>query len=177
MSPTFHRKLAIPVWGLAAFAATLAAAQPGAVLLMPATLFVISIVGIGMLIFAAPGAFPWLRPSPLLVRVGGSNQLNGAGADSARGPHAGVALLDGPPDMGRFTPHPNRALTHGNSSATAVDRGNQRTVPGLLGRLTTGSGDILAAVAVVLCIPFVILAIGIPFALSVRLLLWITGLL
>jgi hypothetical protein len=36
-------------------------------------------------------------------------------------------------------------------------------------------GDLLGAVAIVLCIPAVILAIGIPIALCVRLLLWIAG--
>lgn len=39
------------------------------------------------------------------------------------------------------------------------------------------AGDLLEAVAVVLCIPFVILAIGTPIALCLRLLLWIGGLL
>ena len=38
-------------------------------------------------------------------------------------------------------------------------------------------GDLLGAVAIVFCIPVVILAIGIPIALCVRLLLWIGGLL
>jgi hypothetical protein len=37
-------------------------------------------------------------------------------------------------------------------------------------------GDLFLAMAVVLCIPFVILAIGIPIALCVRLLLWVGGL-
>jgi hypothetical protein len=36
--------------------------------------------------------------------------------------------------------------------------------------------DMFLAIAVVLCIPLVILAIGIPIALVVRLLLWIAGL-
>jgi hypothetical protein len=38
-------------------------------------------------------------------------------------------------------------------------------------------GDLMGAVAIVLCIPFVILAIGIPIALCLRLLLWVGGLL
>jgi hypothetical protein len=37
-------------------------------------------------------------------------------------------------------------------------------------------GDLLLTTAVVLCIPFVILAIGIPIALFLRLLLWIARL-
>jgi hypothetical protein len=38
-------------------------------------------------------------------------------------------------------------------------------------------GDLLGAVAIVLCIPLAILAIGTPIALCLRLLLWIGGLL
>jgi hypothetical protein len=34
-------------------------------------------------------------------------------------------------------------------------------------------GDVLSAVGIVLCVPFVILAIGIPIALCLRFLLWI----
>lgn len=50
-------------------------------------------------------------------------------------------------------------------------------VPGPLRRAAVVVGDVLAAVAVVLCVPFAILAIGTPIALCVRLLLWIGGLL
>ena len=50
-------------------------------------------------------------------------------------------------------------------------------VPGPLRRAAVVVGDLLGAMAIVLCIPFVILAIGIPIALCVRLLLWIGGLL
>ncbi|HXW06847.1 MAG TPA: hypothetical protein VD833_16555 [Vicinamibacterales bacterium] len=50
-------------------------------------------------------------------------------------------------------------------------------VPGPFRRAAVVVGDLLGAVAIVLCIPFVILAIGIPIALFVRLLLWIGGLL
>ena len=48
------------------------------------------------------------------------------------------------------------------------------------GRLRRAAGavrDLLGAVAIVLCIPFVILAIGTPIALCLRLLLWMVGLL
>lgn len=48
-------------------------------------------------------------------------------------------------------------------------------VPGWLRRAAAGVGELLAAVGIVLCIPFVILAIGTPIALLVRLLLWIGG--
>jgi len=51
------------------------------------------------------------------------------------------------------------------------------TVFGPFRRAAVVVGDLLGAAAMVLCIPFVILAIGIPLALCVRLLLWIGGLL
>ena len=50
-------------------------------------------------------------------------------------------------------------------------------VPGLLRRAAMASVELLAALAIVLCIPFVILAIGIPIALCVRFLLWSAGVL
>ena len=48
-------------------------------------------------------------------------------------------------------------------------------VPGLLRRAAMAGGELLAALALVLCIPFVILAVGIPIALCVRFLLWSAG--
>jgi hypothetical protein len=50
-------------------------------------------------------------------------------------------------------------------------------VPDPFQRAAVLIGDLLGATAIVLCIPFVILAIGIPIALCLRLLLWIGGLL
>ena len=50
-------------------------------------------------------------------------------------------------------------------------------VPGRLWRGAVVVGDLLGAMAIVFSIPFVMLAIGIPIALCVRLLLWIGGLL
>jgi hypothetical protein len=50
-------------------------------------------------------------------------------------------------------------------------------VPGPLRRAALIVGDLLGAVGIALCIPFVILAIGIPLVLCVRLLLWIAGML
>jgi hypothetical protein len=44
-----------------------------------------------------------------------------------------------------------------------------------LRRAAVLGGDLMGAVAVVLCVPFVILAIGTPIALCVRLLLWVGG--
>ena len=62
-------------------------------------------------------------------------------------------------------------------SATAVDHVRPLIVPGFLWRAAMVIGDLLSAMGVVLCIPFVILAIGIPIALCVRFVLWIVGML
>ena len=61
--------------------------------------------------------------------------------------------------------------------ATAVDHAPRVIVPGPLRRGAHIIGDLVGAAGVVLCIPFAILAIGIPIALGVRLLLWIAGML
>jgi hypothetical protein len=61
--------------------------------------------------------------------------------------------------------------------ATTFNEAPPLVVPGPFRRAAVVVGDLLAAVAIVLCIPLVILAIGIPIALCVRLLLWIGGLL
>jgi hypothetical protein len=61
--------------------------------------------------------------------------------------------------------------------ATTFDEARPLVVPGRLRRAAVVVGDLLAAVAVVLCIPLAMLAIGIPIALCVRLLLWVGGLL
>ncbi len=61
--------------------------------------------------------------------------------------------------------------------ATTFGEAPALSVRGPLQRAAVVVGDLLGAVAIVLCIPFVILAIGIPIALCVRLLLWIGGLL
>jgi hypothetical protein len=60
---------------------------------------------------------------------------------------------------------------------TLVDQSQRRSVPGFVSRAGLVAGDMLAGVAVVLCIPFIILAVAIPIALTLRLLLWIVGLL
>jgi len=59
--------------------------------------------------------------------------------------------------------------------ATTFDQARALIVPGPFRRAAVVVGDLLGAVAIVLCIPFVILAIGIPIALGARLLLWIGG--
>ena len=50
-------------------------------------------------------------------------------------------------------------------------------VPRWLRRAAGVVGDLLALIGIVLCFPFVILAVGIPIALCVRLLLWMIGVL
>lgn len=67
-------------------------------------------------------------------------------------------------------------LTRAGLAATFNDA-RPLLVPGRLWRGAVAVGDLLGAMAIVLCIPFVILAIGIPIALCVRLLLRIGGLL
>jgi hypothetical protein len=61
--------------------------------------------------------------------------------------------------------------------ATTLNAAWPLIVSGRLWRATVVVGDLLGAVAIVLCIPFVMLAIGIPIVLCVRLLMWIGGLL
>ena len=61
--------------------------------------------------------------------------------------------------------------------ATTVDHARSLIVPGPLRRGAMVIGELLAAVGIVLCIPVVILVIGLPLALCVRFLLWITGML
>ena len=69
------------------------------------------------------------------------------------------------------------ATLTGAAVAATFDQAPALTVPGLFRRAAVVVGDLLGAVAIVVCIPLVILAIGIPIALFVRLLLWIGGLL
>ena len=54
-----------------------------------------------------------------------------------------------------------------------VDSATGIAVPGPFQRAGELAGDLLTMAGIVLCIPFVILAIGTPIALCVRLLLWI----
>jgi hypothetical protein len=61
--------------------------------------------------------------------------------------------------------------------ARSVDHARPLIVPGFLWRTAMAFGDLLGALGIVLCIPFVILAVGIPIALCVRFLLWIVGVL
>jgi len=68
------------------------------------------------------------------------------------------------------------ALTRA-AAATTSHQARPLVVPGPLRRAAVLVGDLLGAVAIVLCVPFAILAVGTPIVLSVRLLLWIGGLL
>ena len=61
--------------------------------------------------------------------------------------------------------------------ATAADDPRPPIRPGLLWRAASTIGDLLVGLVIVLCIPFVILALGIPIALGGRFLLWIAGML
>ena len=67
--------------------------------------------------------------------------------------------------------------TLARAAAATVNQARPLGVPGALRRAAVIVGDLFGAIAIVLCIPFVILAIAIPIALCVRLLLWIGGLL
>jgi hypothetical protein len=61
--------------------------------------------------------------------------------------------------------------------ATTLNQARPLVVPGPLRRAAAVIGGLFAAVGIILSVPFVILAVGIPIALCVRLLLWIGGLL
>ena len=71
--------------------------------------------------------------------------------------------------------HPREGTLTRASLATTFHYARPLVVPSLVRRVTMVFGDVLSAVAIVLSIPFVILAIGIPIALCVRVLLWIAG--
>ena len=60
-------------------------------------------------------------------------------------------------------------------TAATFDHARPRGVRGPLRRAAPIVGNLLAAVGIVLCVPFVIMAIGIPIALAVRFLLFLVG--
>ena len=66
-------------------------------------------------------------------------------------------------------------VSHANSESLSTAVGEHE--PGPLRRAAEVAGDLMGVVAVVFCIPLVILAIGTPIALFLQLLLWIGGLL
>jgi len=61
--------------------------------------------------------------------------------------------------------------------ATSPLRQATRATPRPFPRAASVIGDVLSGLAVVLSVPFVILAIGLPIALCLRLLLWMIGML
>jgi hypothetical protein len=61
------------------------------------------------------------------------------------------------------------------SLVTPVDDVRSPGVPGTIGRASMVLGDLFAAVALVVCLPFAILAIGMPLVLVVRFLIWVVG--
>lgn len=69
-------------------------------------------------------------------------------------------------------PHSELAVPSARTLAPPLTHG----VTARLGRAVDVAADALLAAAFVICIPFVILAIGIPIALFVQLLLWIVRL-
>ena len=73
---------------------------------------------------------------------------------------------------GRF-----KEATLTRAALATFDEARALSVPGPFWRAAVVVGDLLGTLAIVLCIPFVILAIGTPIALCLRLLLWIAGLL
>ena len=60
-------------------------------------------------------------------------------------------------------------------AAIAFDQAWTPIAHTFLGRIAIGTVDLLATLGVVLFVPIAILAIGIPFALCARLLLWLAG--
>ena len=76
----------------------------------------------------------------------------------------------------RLDTGPGEAALTGAPHATRIGQIPQLVVPGSLRRAAGVAGDLLALAAIAFCIPFVILGVGIPIALCVRLLLWIVGL-
>ena len=58
---------------------------------------------------------------------------------------------------------------------TAVEPARPTAAPSLLRRAAEGGGDLLLLLGIVFCIPFIVLALGLPVALGVRLLLWLGG--
>jgi hypothetical protein len=75
------------------------------------------------------------------------------------------------------TSRPREGTLTGAALATTFDHARPLVVPAPLRRAAGVIGDLLAAAAIVLAVPAVILAIGIPIALCVRFLLWIVGML
>ena len=76
-----------------------------------------------------------------------------------------------------FTTNPPLAAALSPSRLATATTQPGVIVPGALWRAALMVGDLLGALGIVLCLPFVILAVGLPIALCLRLLLWMTGML
>lgn len=70
-----------------------------------------------------------------------------------------------------------RSRRHAGPFVTLATTVDEARPPGRLRRATMLAGDALGTLVVILCVPFVILALGLPIALCVRLLLWMFGML
>jgi hypothetical protein len=68
-----------------------------------------------------------------------------------------------------------RVLPVSAAVGTTLNPASPLVVPSRLTRAGAALGDVLLAVAVVLSLPFMMLAIGIPFVLGARLLFWVVG--
>jgi hypothetical protein len=73
------------------------------------------------------------------------------------------------------TSRPHEGTLTRAALATTFVRARPLIVPGLVRRAAIVIGDLLALAGIGLCVPVVILAIGTPLVLCVRLLLWIAG--
>jgi hypothetical protein len=68
MAIVFRRRVPILLWAIAFFTVALSAPPP-LVLMPPATLFVLALVGVVLIVVTMPGAMSWLRTSRSVVRV------------------------------------------------------------------------------------------------------------
>jgi hypothetical protein len=75
------------------------------------------------------------------------------------------------------TTRPGRVATAPAVVATAFDHALPPVVPGPIQHAAMVIGELLGTLGILLLIPVAILAIGTPVVLSVRLVLWIVGLL
>lgn len=73
------------------------------------------------------------------------------------------------------TSGPREVMVTRAAFPTTFSPGPLIVIPEWLRRVAGLGGDLIAAVGIVICIPLAVLAIGIPIALCVRLLLWILG--
>jgi len=67
------------------------------------------------------------------------------------------------------------ATLTGPALAVTLDRGPRLVVPGQLRDAAALVGNLIEMLGIIFSIPLVILAVGIPIALCVRVLLWIVG--